>query len=248
MYHQFKELANVDITTEAMEVGPTTHYVMGGVRVEGVTQMSTVPGLFAAGEVAAGLHGSNRLGGNSLSDLLVFGKRAGEHAAKWAKSNTQVTIDPTQLEVAAKQALSPFDRPSGENPYQVQLSLQDLMQEKCGIVRNEADMAAALDGLSMLKKRTAGVGIDGNREYNSGWHTCLDLPNLMVVSEALTRCALDRRESRGGHFREDCPDKSPEFGKHNTVVRMGPDNTMQLRREPIAPLRDDLKQVIEENK
>jgi len=248
MYHQFKELANVDITTEAMEVGPTTHYVMGGVRVEGVTQMSTVPGLFAAGEVAAGLHGSNRLGGNSLSDLLVFGKRAGEHAAKWAKSNTQVTIDPTQLEVAAKQALSPFDRPSGENPYQVQLSLQDLMQEKCGIVRNEADMAAALDGLSMLKKRTAGVGIDGNREYNSGWHTCLDLPNLMVVSEALTRCALDRRESRGGHFREDCPDKSTEFGKHNTVVRMGPDNTMQLRREPIAPLRDDLKQVIEENK
>lgn len=248
MYHQFKELAGVDITTEPMEVGPTTHYVMGGVRVDGLTQMSSVPGLFAAGEVAAGLHGANRLGGNSLSDLLVFGKRAGQYAAEFAKKYGSGSIDEEQVKVAAKKALEPFDRPNGENPYIVQHALQEMMQDKVGIVRTEADMAAALDGLAVLKKRAAGAGIDGNREYNPGWHTALDLDNMLICSEAATRSAIDRRESRGGHFREDHPEKQKEFSEHNTVIRRAPDGGMQLRREAIPALRDDLKQVIEENK
>jgi len=247
MYHQFKQLANVDITTTPMEVGPTTHYVMGGVRVDGRTQMSTVPGLFAAGEVAAGLHGANRLGGNSLSDLLVFGKLAGEHAAHFAKANKPpATLDQSQIDRCAKADLSPFDRSTGENPYQVQRDLQELMHANVGIVRNEPDMAAALDGLAKLKARAASVGIDGNREYNPGWHTCLDLPNLMVVSEALTRSALDRRESRGGHFREDHPDKSKDFANHNTIVRKNPDATMSLRRESIKPMPAELKKIIDD--
>jgi succinate dehydrogenase / fumarate reductase flavoprotein subunit len=248
MYHQFKELAGVDITTTPMEVGPTTHYVMGGVRVEGVTQMSTVPGLFAAGEVAAGLHGANRLGGNSLSDLLVFGKRAGEHAAQWAQKHGRGRIDNTQVDHAAKSALAPFDRSAGENPFAVQGALQDLMQANVGIVRNESDMAKALDGIAGLWNRAGRAGIDGNREYNPGWHTALDLSNLLTVSEALTRSALDRRESRGGHFREDCPEKSKEYEKHNTVISKNADGSMRLRREAIAPMREDLKKVIEENK
>ncbi len=248
MYEQFKELAGVDITKEPMEVGPTTHYVMGGVRVEGVSQMSAVPGLFAAGEVAAGLHGSNRLGGNSLSDLLVFGKLAGEHAAKWAKSNGHGTIDAGAVNDAEREALEPFDRSGGENPYGVQHQLQDMMQEKVGIVRNENDMAAALDGLAALKRRAAVVGVEGHREFNPGWHTALDLGNLLTVSEAVMRSALDRQESRGGHFREDHPDKSNEFSGHNTVVRKAPDGSMQLRRERIPALREDLKKVIEAQK
>ena len=247
MYHQFKELAGVDITLEPMEVGPTVHYIMGGVRVDGETQMSTVPGLFAAGEVAAGLHGANRLGGNSLSDLLVFGKRAGEFAAKWARQQGSGEPDAAKVEAAAKSALAPFER-SGENPYVVQHALQDMMQANVGIVRHEKEMAAALDGLAGLRKRAAGVAIDGNREYNPGWHTCLDLPSLLTVSEAVARSALDRRESRGGHFREDYPDKSAEFAKHNTIVSRGPDGAMQLRRQVIAPMRDDLKKIVEEQK
>lgn len=248
MYHQFKELAGVDITTTPMEVGPTTHYVMGGVRVDGETQMSTVPGLFAAGEVAAGLHGANRLGGNSLSDLLVFGKRAGEYAAQWAGKNPQGKIDPGQVETAARTALAPFERAKGENPYAVQAALQDTMQAGVGIVRNEMEMAAALEAIGSLRKRAAGVCIDGNREYNPGWHTAMDLDNLLTVSEAVTRSALDRRESRGGHFREDYPDKSKEYANHNTVISKGADGAMKLRREALRPMRDDLKQVIEENK
>jgi len=248
MYHQFKELAGVDITQEPMEVGPTTHYIMGGVRVDGTTQMSTVPGLFAAGEVAAGLHGANRLGGNSLSDLIVFGKRAGEFAARWAREHPAGTIDHAQIEAAARAALAPFDRPTGENPYAVQHDLQGMMQDKVGIVRNESDMGAALDGIAALKKRAANAGAPGNREYNPGWHTALDLANLLPVSEAITRSALDRRESRGGHFREDYPEKSKEFAGHNTAVRKGPDGAMQLRRAPIPPMREDLEHVIEENK
>ncbi len=248
MYHQFKELAGVDITTTPMEIGPTVHYVMGGVRVDGESQMSTVPGLFAAGEVAAGLHGANRLGGNSLSDLLVFGKRAGEYAARFARENGAGTIDNGQVEAAARSALQPFERTGGENPYTVQSALQDMMQERAGIVRNEQDLAFALDALAVLKQRAAKVGIDGNREYNPGWHTCLDLPNLLTVSEALARCAIDRKESRGGHFREDHPQKNAEFENHNTIISKGPDGSMRLRREKLAPMRPDLKQVIEENK
>ncbi len=248
MYHQFMQLAGLDITTTPMEVGPTTHYVMGGVKVDGITQMTTVPGLFAAGEVAAGLHGANRLGGNSLSDLIVFGKRAGEHAAEWARKQPPSKLDEGQLANAAKTALAPFDRPSGENPFGVQHTLQDMMQDKVGIVRNESDMASALDGLAKLKQRAAGVGIQGNREYNPGWHTCLDLPNLLCVSEAITRSALDRKESRGGHFREDFPNKENAFAGHNTIIRKDRDGSMWLSRQPLAPVREDLKQVIEENK
>ncbi|MBM4113011.1 MAG: fumarate reductase/succinate dehydrogenase flavoprotein subunit, partial [Phycisphaerae bacterium] len=195
MYHQFKELAGVDITSEPMEVGPTVHYVMGGVRVDGESQMSTVPGLFAAGEVAAGLHGANRLGGNSLSDLLVFGKRAGEFAAKYAKQQGAPRVDAAQVDRAAKSALSPFDRPDGENPYAVQKSLQDLMQDGVGIVRTESEMKKALEGIGLLRARASKAGIEGNREYNPGWHTALDLPSLLCVSEALARCAIDRKES-----------------------------------------------------
>ncbi len=247
MYHQFKELAGVDITAEPMEVGPTTHYAMGGVRVDGVTQMSTVPGLFAAGEVAAGLHGANRLGGNSLSDLLVFGKRAGEHAAAWAKANPPPAPDAGQVQDAAAAALAPFDRETGENPYAIQHDLQGMMQDKVGIVRTEADMAAALDGLVTLRRRAATTRVEGNREYNPGWHTALDLDNLLAVSEAVARSALDRRESRGAHFREDHPDKSEEYARHNTIVSRGQDGSMRLKREALAPLRDDLKAVIADN-
>jgi succinate dehydrogenase / fumarate reductase flavoprotein subunit len=246
MYHQFKQLAGVDITKEAMEVGPTTHYVMGGVDVDGETQMSTVPGLFAAGEVAAGLHGANRLGGNSLSDLLVFGKLAGEHAAAWAKAHPSPTIDQSQVGDAHAAALSPFDRNSGENPYTIQSDLQTMMQRKAGIVRTEREMAEVLDGLSALRERAANAKAEGHREYNPGWHTALDLPNLLTVSEALVRSALDRKESRGAHFREDYPAKDEGHSKHNTIVRRDPDGAMQLERRSITPMPDDLASIIKE--
>jgi succinate dehydrogenase / fumarate reductase flavoprotein subunit len=249
MYHQFKQLADIDITTEPMEVGPTTHYVMGGIRVDGDTQMSTVPGLFAAGECAAGLHGANRLGGNSLSDLLVFGKRAGEHAAAFAREHGAGTADPAQAEAAARMALAPFDRgAAGEGPYQVQHDLQEMMQDLVGIVRREDEMARALEGLERLKERAARVGVAGNREYNPGWHTALDLPNLLTVSEAVTRCALERKESRGGHFRDDYPEKDAAYGTFNLVLRRGPDGEMQMTREPIPPLPPALQQIVEENR
>jgi succinate dehydrogenase / fumarate reductase flavoprotein subunit len=248
MYHQFKQLANVDITQEPMEVGPTTHYIMGGIRVDGDSQMSNVPGLFAAGEVAAGLHGANRLGGNSLSDLLVFGRRAGLYAAQFAKENPTIKVDDAQINAAAKGALEPFDRPSGEGPYKVQEDLQATMQKLVGIVRLEGEMQEALSELQKLKQRAAKVSVSGNREYNPGWHTALDLSNLMIVSEAITKCAIERKESRGGHFREDHPAKVDSFAQFNHVVSKGPDGEMQLRREPIKPLPDELQQVIEENK
>jgi succinate dehydrogenase / fumarate reductase flavoprotein subunit len=249
MYHQFKQLADIDITTEPMEVGPTTHYVMGGIRVDGDTQMSTVPGLFAAGECAAGLHGANRLGGNSLSDLLVFGKRAGEHAARFARENGSSNVNADEVDAAARAALAPFDRgASAEGPYQVQYDLQDMMQDLVGIVRREDEMVRALEGLQRLKARAAVVGVGGNREYNPGWHTALDLSNLMTVSEAVTLCALERRESRGGHFRDDYPEKDAAFGTFNLVLRKGPDGEMQMAREPIPPLPPELQQIVEENR
>jgi succinate dehydrogenase / fumarate reductase flavoprotein subunit len=249
MYHQFKELADIDITREPMEVGPTTHYVMGGVRVDAETQMSTVPGLFAAGECAAGINGANRLGGNSLSDLLVFGKRAGEHAARFAAGQADGRIEEAQVEGAARRALEPFERGggNGEGPYRIQHDLQGMMQELVGIVRNEGEMLRALDGLRDLRERARTVAVQGNREYNPGWHTALDLPNLLTVSEAVTRSALERKESRGGHFREDHPDKDPAFGTLNVVVRKGGDG-MELARVPIPEMPAELKQVIEEMK
>jgi succinate dehydrogenase / fumarate reductase flavoprotein subunit len=249
MYHQFKQLADIDITTEPMEVGPTTHYIMGGIRVNADTQMSTLPGCFAAGECAAGINGANRLGGNSLSDLLVFGKRAGEHAAKFAKENKTGAINETQIEEIGRQSLEPFERGAkAEGPYQVQYDLQEMMQDLVGIVRREDEMKRALEGLQKLRERAARVGIAGNREYNPGWHTAIDLNNLLTVSEAITRSALERKESRGAHFRDDFPNKDAAFGKVNTVVWKGRDGTMQLRREPLPEMPAELKHVIEENR
>jgi succinate dehydrogenase / fumarate reductase flavoprotein subunit len=243
------QLAGIDITTTPMEIGPTTHYIMGGIRVDGDTQMSTVPGLFAAGECAAGLHGANRLGGNSLSDLLVFGKRAGEHAAQFAKSNGAVKLNMTDAEAAEKHALSVIDRgPTSEGPYQVQEALQNTMQDLVGIVRVQAEMERAITKVRALAERAKKVGVGGNREYNPGWHTALDLRHLLTVSEGIARCAAARKESRGGHFRDDFPDKDPEFAKFNHVVRQGPDKEMVLERAPIPPMPDHLKAVIEEMK
>jgi succinate dehydrogenase / fumarate reductase flavoprotein subunit len=248
MYHQFMQLAGVDITKEAMEIGPTCHYVMGGVRVDGDTQMSTVPGLFACGEVAAGLHGANRLGGNSLSDLVVFGKRAGEHAAAFAKQYGVAMVNDGEIEAAARTALAPFERGNGEGPYQVQEALQELMQDNVNIVRAQGEMELALAEIGKLAKRAEQVGVRGNREYNPGWHTALDLKNLLTVSEAITRCAMERKESRGGHFRDDYPDKDPAYSTFNFVVQKNAGGGMDLRREPIPPMPDHLKAVIEEMK
>jgi succinate dehydrogenase / fumarate reductase flavoprotein subunit len=249
MYHQFKQLADIDITTEAMEVGPTTHYIMGGIRVESASQMTSVPGLFAAGECAAGLHGANRLGGNSLSDLLVFGRRAGGYAARFAQSQTLGAIDTADVERLAHRALTPFDRGVGaEGAYLVQHDLQTMMQELVGIVRREDEMQHALERLAGLRVRAAAAGAVGNREYNPGWHTALDLDNLLTISEAIARSAIERKESRGGHFREDFPDKDPAAARYNVVVRKGDDGTMQLTREPVAALTPEQARIIEEQK
>ncbi len=248
MYHQFKQLAGIDITKEPMEVGPTTHYVMGGIRVDGDTQMSTVPGLFAAGECAAGLHGANRLGGNSLSDLLVFGKRAGEHAAAFAGARPAPLVDEADIEAAASRLLAPFHREGGgEGPYRIQHELQALMQEKVGIVRREAEMIEALHGIERLFARAARVGVTGNREYNPGWHTAIDLVSMLTCAEAITRSALMRKESRGGHFRDDYPEKAAEYGTFNILCRKGGDGQLAIVREPIPAMRPDLRQIIEEN-
>ncbi|MER3416097.1 MAG: fumarate reductase/succinate dehydrogenase flavoprotein subunit [Gemmataceae bacterium] len=249
MYHQFKELGGIDITREPMEVGPTTHYIMGGVRVDGDTQMSTVPGLFAAGEVAGGMHGANRLGGNSLSDLLVFGKRAGEYATQFARAHPAPAVDRDQVEATVRWALAFMDAPQGdENPFRVQQDLQETMQNLVGIVRREDEMLRALDEIARLRQRHRRVRVVGNREYNPGWHTALDLHALLTVSEAITRSALERKESRGAQFREDYPSKSHEFGQVNIVVRKGPDGHMQVRREPIPEMPEYLKKIIEEMK
>jgi succinate dehydrogenase / fumarate reductase, flavoprotein subunit len=249
MYHQFKQLADLDITKEPMEVGPTTHYMMGGIRVDGDTQMSNIPGLFAAGEAAAGLHGANRLGGNSLSDLVVFGRRAGRFAAEFANSNGTTAIDEQQLQSTATAALQPFERgPSGENPYQIQYDLQDTMQDLVGIVRTESEMEQALDKITQLDERAERIGITGNREYNNGWHTAFDIPNMLLVSEAVTHAAILRKESRGAQFREDYPNKDAEWGKYNIIVKQGPEGEMHIDKRAIAPMPEELKAVIEEMK
>jgi succinate dehydrogenase / fumarate reductase, flavoprotein subunit len=249
MYHQFKQLADLDITKEPMEVGPTTHYMMGGIRVDGDSQMSTVPGLFAAGEVAAGLHGANRLGGNSLSDLVVFGRRAGRFAAEFAKSNGAATIDEQELQATATAALAFFDRgPSGENPYQIQYDLQEAMQELVGIVRTENEMQQALDAITRLRARADRTGVVGNREYNNGWHTAIDIGNMMIVSEAITRAARLRKESRGAQFREDFPSKDAEWGRYNIIIKRGADGEMQVEKRALTPMPDELQAVIQEMK
>ncbi len=252
MYHQFKELADIDITKQPMEVGPTTHYVMGGVRVDPDSQMSDVPGLFAAGECAAGLHGANRLGGNSLSDLLVFGKRAGEHAARFAHENAAGKIPGDQVAEVARMALEPFDRSSDaeatENAFEIQQDLQKMMQDQVGIVRSERDLEDALEGIGRLRARARLVGVIGNREYNPGWHTALDLRNLLTYSEAIVRAALERKESRGAHARLDFPDKDETFGNLNIAIRRNPDGGLEVSREPIAPIPDELQQIIDAKK
>ena len=248
MYHQFKQLADIDITEQPMEVGPTTHYIMGGVHVDADTEMSRVPGLFAAGECAAGINGANRLGGNSLSDLLVFGKRAGEFGAKFAKENSFGNIDDAKIDIVAREAVAPFERSGDENPYLVQKDLQETMQDLVGIVRNESEMRQALAKIGNLKSRTEKVAVTGNREYNPGWHTALDLKNLLTVSEAITQAALERKESRGAQFREDYPDKDERLAKVNTMITKASDGAMEVRLEPLPEMPEYLKQVIEENR
>ena len=247
MYHQFKELAGIDITREPMEVGPTTHYAMGGIRVNADSQMSTVPGLFAAGECAAGLHGANRLGGNSLSDLLVFGQRAGFHAAQFASEHPRVEVDCAQVDAAVTESLAPFGREDGENPYKIQKDLQEMMQEHVGIVRNGKLMGHALDALQQLRQRAAKVGVAGHRHFNPGWHLALDLDDLLTVSEAVARAGLERKESRGAHFREDHEDKDEAFGQVNIVLRKGTDGAMRVIREKISEMPAEMKKIIAEN-
>jgi succinate dehydrogenase / fumarate reductase flavoprotein subunit len=250
MYHQFKQLADVDITKEPMEVGPTCHYVMGGVRVDADTQAATIPGLFAAGEAAGGMHGANRLGGNSLSDLLVFGRRAGLGAAEYAKGQSGLPQpDPLQVEAMAAEALAPFERDQGENPYTIQHDLQGTMQELVGIIRTEGELKAALEKLQLLKERAGRVRVEGNRQYNPGWHLALDLRSLLTVSECVAMAALERKESRGGHTRDDYPKPDPEFGKVNVVLRQRePGAETTLTREPLPEMPDDLKQLFDEGK
>ncbi|MCC7334851.1 MAG: fumarate reductase/succinate dehydrogenase flavoprotein subunit [Pirellulaceae bacterium] len=251
MYHQFKELAGIDITKEPMEVGPTTHYVMGGIRVDGETQMTAVPGLYAAGECAAGLHGANRLGGNSLSDLIVFGKLAGEHAAAFAKQRATVSVSEAEVKQAQSDALSPLDSSRATlvgGAYQVQYELQELMQDKVGIVRTEAEMLEAIDAIELLKEKAQSVSAPGNRQYNPGWHTALDLKNLLTVSEAVARSAVRRRESRGAHTRDDFPEKDDNYSAFNFIVRKGPDGEMQVTQEPIPEMPSELRQIIEDHK
>jgi succinate dehydrogenase / fumarate reductase flavoprotein subunit len=249
MYQQFKELADVDITKEPMEVGPTMHYIMGGVRVDAETQMSTLPGLFACGECAAGINGANRLGGNSLSDLLVLGQRAGDFAARFASEQAPGRIDERQAEWAARAALEPFDRgDGGEGPYRVQQDLQNMMHELVGIVRTESEMLAALEGFALLWRRSSAVGVASHREFNTAWHTALDLPNLLVVAEAITRSAIERRESRGAHFRLDYPQPDPAFAAVNVVIRAAANGEMQVSRVPIPPIPPALAAIIEEMK
>ena len=251
MYHQFKELAGIDITKEPMEVGPTTHYIMGGIRVNGESQMTTVSGLFAAGECAAGLHGANRLGGNSLSDLIVFGKLAGEFAAKFAKQNGAVQVSDVDVEKANAEALAPLDSNRSQDAggaYRIQSELQDMMQEKVGIIRQESDLQDAILGIEELKKRARVVGTPGNRQYNPGWHTALDLHHLLICAEAVARSAALRKESRGAHTREDFSDKEEAFSGVNTVLRKGPGGEMQVSQEKIPAMPDELKKIVEDHK
>jgi succinate dehydrogenase / fumarate reductase flavoprotein subunit len=245
MYHQFLELADVDITKEAMEVGPTCHYMMGGVRVDAETQASTVPGLFAAGEVAGGMHGANRLGGNSLSDLLVFGQRAGLHAAEYARGiQRSPAVNAEQVDALARDALAVFDEAGTENPYSIQQDLQECMHVLVGIIRTEDELLKALDELAIFKDRAKRVRVEGHRQYNPGWHLALDLAALLTVSEAITRAAIERKESRGGHTRDDYLKPDPELAKVNVVLRQR-NGEMLLAVEPLPHMPDDLRQLAE---
>ncbi|MCW2531563.1 MAG: Succinate dehydrogenase [Blastococcus sp.] len=247
MYHQFKELAEVDITKEPMEVGPTCHYVMGGVEVDPDTEAGRLPGLFAAGEVAGGMHGSNRLGGNSLSDLLVFGRRAGQAAAEHARGRAgRVELPDDALADAGRAALAPFEREGGENPYTVQHDLQQTMHDLVGIIRTAPEMEQALERIAALKERVANLSVEGHRQYNPGWHLALDLPHMLTVSECIARAALEREESRGGHTRDDFPTADPEWGKRNLICSLAPDGSVALTRQPLPQMPAELAEIFEE--
>jgi succinate dehydrogenase flavoprotein subunit len=246
MYHQFKELGDIDITKEPMEVGPTAHYTMGGVRVDSETQESRIKGLFAAGECAAGMHGANRLGGNSLSDLVVFGRIAGLHAAKYAKSHPAASLDSDEIEAASREALAPFERAEGPNPFLLHEDLKDKMQTFVGIIRNEDDLKKGLEHLERLKEGAARTKVEDNRHFNSAWHQAFDMRNMLVVSEAMARAALVRRESRGAHAREDHPEPDKEhFAKVNVVVRRG-GSGMEVEEAPHADPPPEIQKVLEE--
>ncbi|MDQ1746174.1 MAG: succinate dehydrogenase / fumarate reductase, flavoprotein subunit [Frankiaceae bacterium] len=249
MYHQFKELGDVDITKEPMEVAPTCHYVMGGVEVDADTQSSVVDGLYAVGEVSGGMHGSNRLGGNSLGDLLVFGKRAGEHAAEYvAHLPARPAVKESDVDAAADEALAPFTNPGGENPYTVMHDLQEHMQSLVGIIRRGDELERALTEIERLKARAKDVSVRGTgRGYNPGWHTALDLRAMLTVSECIARAALERTESRGGHTRDDYPSTDPQWGTVNLVVTEKRGN-VQLDRKPLPVMPDDLKTLFEESR
>ena len=243
MYHQFKELADVDITKGPMEVGPTCHYMMGGIRVDAETARSSVAGLFAAGEAAAGLHGANRLGGNSLSDLLVFGRRAGLAAAEHANKTSTTPLDSEQVEEAAREMLAPFERKDGENPYTLHRDLQETMQKLVGIFRNKEDLIRALEELAKLKERTGRLSVEGSRLFNPGWHLAQDLKAMLTVSQAVTHSALAREESRGAHSRIDYPGLDATWGTRNNVIaREG--SAMTLRQSAVPELPSDLKKLV----
>jgi succinate dehydrogenase / fumarate reductase, flavoprotein subunit len=241
MYHQFKELADVDITAGPMEVGPTCHYVMGGVEVDPDTAAATVPGLFAVGEVSGGMHGSNRLGGNSLSDLLVFGRRAGAGASEYvdALGTARPVITDHDLEIAQKEAEAPFTGTGGENPYAIHADLQQTMNDLVGIIRTEAEVEQALAKLEELKARAKRITVQGDKLFNPGWHLALDLPNMLTVSECVARAALMRQESRGGHTRDDYPEMSPEWRKINLVCRPSGDG-VEVTQQPLPVMPPEL--------
>ena len=245
MYEQFKELADVDITTGPMEVGPTTHYVMGGIRVDAETGAATVPGLYAAGEVAGGMHGANRLGGNSLSDLLVFGARTGEAAATHAAGAAEPYVDPVQVQAAVVELVAPLARPEGEDPYAIQRDLQDTMQRLVGIFREEADLEEAIGRLADLRRRWSAVRASGGRAYNPGWNLVFELGNLLTVSEAIARSALQRTESRGAHSRLDYPaTDDARWGGVNGVVCRASDGTMTVGTIPLPGMTDELRALL----
>ena len=249
MYHQFMKLADVDITAVPMEVGPTCHYAMGGVRVDADTAASTVPGLFAAGEVAGGMHGANRLGGNSLSDLVVFGRRAGLGAAEYAKGLTTFPgVDPADVDLVVADMISHFERDGGDNPYAVQKDLQETMQDLVGIIRTQSELEQALAKIQELKERAKKTSVEGNQQYNPGWHLAMDLRNLLTVAEAACRAAMERKESRGAHTRDDYPGTDSEWGKVNLAIRQQADGGMQVAKEPLPQMPDDLRTLFEEKK
>ncbi len=245
MYHQFKELADVDITAEPMEVGPTCHYIMGGVEVDPETAESMLPGLYAAGEVAGGMHGANRLGGNSLSDLIVFGRRAGESSAAYAASVSRPRIEEAQIDDAAREALAPFEREGGENPYALHQELQGTMNDLVGIIRKSEEMTDALAKLEVLKERAKNLFVSGHRQFNPGWHLAIDLQNMLLCSEFVARAAIERKESRGGHTRDDYPAADPYWGKQNIILTED-GGTVSLRLKPVPVMPDDLQQLFEE--